>query len=384
MESVDVCIIGAGMAGASAAYFLAPHAGVLLLEREPHAGYHSTARSAALYAPLYGPRAVRLLTRAAGPFLKSPPAGFVASPVLSPRGYLTIGTAEQDAAARQFSSTAAAMGQPLVELSVSAARQLIPALRADRFDWALLDESAMDIDVDGLFQGFLRGARSRGARLALSREIETIAHDGRRWQLRGPDLQVSAQVLVNAAGAWADRVALQAGVTPLTLIPHRRTAFIFDAPNSIATASWPMVSDAADQFYFKPDAGRLLGSLSEEVPCEPCDAQADDFDVAVAVDRIEQFIDFPIQRVLRSWTGLRTFGPDREPVSGFDPAVPNFYWHAALGGYGIQTSAALGAFAAAMITRRALPESLSALDFDPRWLGVERLLATSTESTCHS
>jgi D-arginine dehydrogenase len=167
-----------------------------------------------------------------------------------------------------------------------------------------------------------------------------------------------ADAVVNAAGAWADHVAALAGVAPLGLIPHRRTAFIFDPPETHAVAGWPMVADAAEQYYFKPDAARLLGSLADEVPVPPGDAQPEDLDVAIAVDRIEQVVDFPIRRVLRSWAGLRTFAPDRDPVSGYEPGASGFYWHAGLGGFGIESSAALGAFGAASILDHVLPAAL--------------------------
>ena len=179
--------------------------------------------------------------------------------------------------------------------------------------------------------------------------------------------------VVNAAGAWADEFAGRAGVAPLHLIPHRRTAFTFDPPANAVVSRWPMVTDADGQFYFKPDAGRLLGSLAEEVPSPPIDAQPEDLDVAIAVDRIEQVIDYSVTRVLRSWTGLRVFAPDREPVSGFESGAPGFYWHAALGGYGIQTAPALGAYAAASILGRKPPEALIARGIDPAQLQVQRL-----------
>jgi D-arginine dehydrogenase len=198
----------------------------------------------------------------------------------------------------------------------------------------------------------------------------SLERDESGWHVYTSTLKVRAQIIVNASGAWADPIAALAGISPLKLIPYRRTAFNFDAPQHANTTGWPMVIDAGERFYFKADAGRLLGSLAEEEPSPPCDAQPDDLDVALAVDRIEQVIDFPIRRVIRAWTGLRTFAPDRDPVSGFEHAVPGFYWHAAIGGYGIQTAAALGEFAAARILGRPLPASLaelglSAADLDP-------------------
>lgn len=359
METVDVCIIGGGMGGASVAYHLAPHASVLLLEREAHVAYHSTGRSAALYAPQYGSVLIRRLTRATGPFLRSPPAGFVEAPILSDRGFLTIGRTRQEAELEQTLAVAAATGYELERLSRNDARRLVPSLREDAVDWGLLDPTAMDIDVELLLQGFLKGARANGLSVLTSQVVVTIERDGAHWRVRSADADVRCNVVVNAAGPWADDIAKIAGVTPLGLLPHRRTAFIFDAPTGISTARWPMVADVTELFYFKPESGRLLGSLAEEVPSPPCDAQPDDYDVAVAVDRIEGVLDFGVQRVSRSWTGLRTFGPDRDPVSGFDAAAPGFYWHAGLGGYGIQTSAALGEFAAGAILRLATPTHLS-------------------------
>jgi D-arginine dehydrogenase len=373
MDRIEVCIVGGGMAGASVAYHLAPHASVTLLEREAHVAYHSTGRSAALYAPNYCSDQVRRLTLAAGPFLTAPPAGFTSVPLLHERGFLLIGRDSQIAACEKYENEAKSAGLETRRLTAPQTRELVPALRADSGHWALLDTNAWDIDVDAMLQGFLRGARALGAKVHTSREALTINRDGAAWRVTGAELDIRADIIVNAAGAWADELAGRAGIAPLGLVPHRRTAFIFDPPERVATAQWPMVTDADGGFYFKPDAGRLLGSLSEEVPAVPGDAQPDDLDVAVAVDRIEQVVDFSVRRVLRSWTGLRVFAPDREPVSGFEPGAPGFYWHAGLGGYGIQTAPALGAFAAALILGRSPPEQLIERRVDPAHLQVQRL-----------
>jgi D-arginine dehydrogenase len=373
MESVDVCIIGGGMAGASVAFNLAPHARVLLLEREPHLAYHSTGRSAALYAPNYCSALVQRLSLAGQAFFNTPPAGFTPTPLLHERGYLMIGNDAQLAGLEQYEREARAANLATTRLSVHAARELVPVLRPDAFDWALLDPNAWDLDVDALLQGFLRGARAHGARVQTAHEVLAIRPDDTGWRVGGQDFDLHARVVVNAAGAWADELARMAGVAPLQLVPHRRTAFIFDPPAGHDFARWPMVADADERFYFKPDAGRLLGSLGEERPSPAVDAQPEDLDVAVAVDRIEQVVNFSVQRVLRSWTGLRVFGPDRDPVSGFAPLAPGFYWHAGLGGYGIQTAPALGMFAAAMIQGLQLPAPLQDQGVEARQLGPARL-----------
>jgi len=373
MDSVDVCIIGGGMAGASVAFHLAPRASVVLLEREPHVGYHSTGRSAAMYSPQYGSAVIRRLTETAGAFLRAPPAGFAAAPLLTARGFLTIGSAAQRPALERHEAVARASGQNATRLTAHEAREIVPSLRPGATDWALLDPTAQDLDVDALLQGFLRGARARGARVLTAREVTVLERHGAGWRVAGADFDLRTRIIVNAAGAWADAVAGHAGIAPLGLVPHRRTAFIFDGPAQVQVAHWPMVSDADELFYFKPEAGRLLGSLAEEVPAPPSDAQPDELDVAVAVDRIEQVVDFPVRRVLRAWTGLRVFGRDREPVSGFEPQVPGFYWHAAIGGYGIQTAPALGAFAAAMILEHRPPAALTDCGIAPAQLAPERL-----------
>ena len=373
MESVDVCIIGGGMAGASVAYHLAPHASVTLLEREPHVGYHSTGRSAALYAPQYGSPVIRRLTAAAGAFLASPPAGFTPTPLLADRGFMTIGRAEQRVALEHHEALARASGQAVMRLTAREAHDVVPALRPDVVDWALLDTTARDIDVEALLQGFLRGARAHGAQVATAREVTGLDRDAGGWRVVASGVEIRARVVVNAAGAWADELATLAGLAPLGLVPHRRTAFTFEAPAPVDVTRWPMVSDADELFYFKPDAGRLLGSLGEEVPAPPGDAQPDELDVAIAVDRIEQVVDFAVRRVLRSWTGLRVFGRDRDPVSGFDAGAPGYYWHAGIGGYGIQTSPALGEFAAATILGRPAPPALLSHGLGAVQLAPERL-----------
>jgi D-arginine dehydrogenase len=371
MEQVDICIVGGGIAGASVAFHVAPQARVLVLEREPHVGYHSTGRSAALYHPQYGSPVIRALTLASGPFYRAAPEGFAA--VLSERGSLVVGRADQQAALEEHEAAAAASNQVVTRLSRAELLALIPALRPEAAAWGLHDRLAMDMDVEALLQGYLKSGRRHGLRVLTGQDIQAIRRDGSRWRVRTAELEVSADIVVNAAGAWADEVAGLAGIAPLGLIPYRRTAFTFEAPASVSAAHWPMVADAEEQFYFKPDAGRMLGSLAEEVAAPPADVQPEDLDVALAVDRIEATVNFPIRRVVRAWAGLRTFGPDRNPVSGFEDSAPGFYWHAALGGYGIQTSAALGAYAAAALTGRGIPAELAARGLRAAELAPARL-----------
>ncbi|MCX7057348.1 MAG: FAD-dependent oxidoreductase [Proteobacteria bacterium] len=373
MEEFDVCVIGGGMAGASVAYYLAPHARVLLLEREAHVGYHSTGRSAALFSPQYGSLTIRRLTAATSQFMTSPPAGFAADALLTPRGFMMVGTDAQREALEKLQSLADATGSPLIRLSADELRARVPVLRPGIFDWAALDNSAMDMDVNAILQGFLRGARGHGAKVATGEELLALERQGALWRARSTSLEFKATIVVNASGAWADEIAACAAIAPLGLTPNRRTAFNFDPPAGTNVASWPMIIDAAERFYFKPDAGRLLGSLAEEEPSAACDAQPDDLDVAVAVDRIEQVIEFPIQRVVRAWAGLRTFSSDRDPVSGFEPTTTGFYWHAAIGGYGIQTAAALGHFAATRILGQPAPGYLMDTGFAEGDLDPSRL-----------
>ena len=373
MDRIDVCIVGGGMAGASVAYHLAPHARVALIEREPHVAYHSSGRSAALYAPNYSTPLVQRITLAGGPFLRAPPAGFVETPLLRDRGFLLIGRNAQLAERDKYQAEAQAAALETRPLSIAQAQELVPLLRPDCCDWTLFDPNAWDIDVEALLQGFLRGARAHGAVVHTSREAFGIQREGAAWRVGGDGFDLRADVVVNAAGAWADEVAHRAGIAPLGLVPHRRTAFIFDPPDQASILEWPMVTDADGTFYFKPDARRLLGSLADEVPTVAADAQPEDFDVAVAVDRIEQVIDYSVPRVLRSWAGLRVFSPDREPVSGFEPGAQGFYWHGGLGGFGIQTSPALGAFAATVILRRPPPEQLAERGVNAGHLEVQRL-----------
>jgi D-arginine dehydrogenase len=171
---------------------------------------------------------------------------------------------------------------------------------------------------------------------------------------------VSAPVLVNAAGAWADGVAETCGALRIGLQPLRRTALLVDPPTGVDIRDWPAVIDADEMFYFKPDAGKLLLSPADETPDKPGDAQPDDLDVAVAVDRVQMALDIDVQRVRHCWAGLRTFAPDRAPVVGFDPRTTGLFWCAGQGGYGIQSAPALARTAAALAKRESIPADVAA------------------------
>jgi D-arginine dehydrogenase len=369
----DLIIIGGGIAGASAAYELAASSSVIVLEREDSCGYHSTGRSAASFTENYGGVVIRRLAVASRGFLESPPDNFSDYPLLSPRGMITIAHAGQLEALREELERARALVPSITALAVDAALAHVPVLRREYLAGAIIEPHCMDLDVHGIHQGFLRGAKSRGASIITNAGVESIERIGEAWKVGTTAGVFFARVIVNAAGAWADRIAGLAGVPQLGLVPKRRTAFLIPAPSGMDVASWPMVNDVGEEFYFKPDAGQLFVSPADASPSEPMDAFADDLDVAVGVERLELATTIKVGRVARSWAGLRTFAADGDPVVGFDRSVPGFFWLAAQGGYGIKTSPALSRACASLIREQRLPEDLLALGIKAAELSPDRL-----------
>jgi D-arginine dehydrogenase len=374
MERTDFLIIGSGIAGASAAYELSKTARVLVAEREDAHGVHTTGRSAALYSAAYGNAVIRALTLASRGFYDAPPAGFADYPLLTPRGCLYIATEGQGEALSAVETAAVTSGVRMQRVDAARARALCPILRDDYVTEGVFEPDAMDIDVQALHQGFLKGVKAHGGEARLDAEVVGLTRDGGGWIASLKDgTQVAAGAVINAAGAWADAVAALAGVAPVGLEPKRRTALILEAPEGTTPGPWPAVIDADEQFYFKPEAGRILASPADETPSEPCDAQPDEWDIAVCVDRIQQAADLPVRRVLRSWAGLRSFVADRSPVIGFDDAAPGFFWLAGQGGYGVQTAPAAGRLAAALALGQAVPADIAALGAAAEMLSPRRL-----------
>ena len=349
MESfADILVIGAGIAGASVADALAPSARVIVLEQEERAGLHSTGRSAALFSETYGNDVIRALSRASRAFLTEPPDGFCETPLIRPRGTLYFAAEDQLGQLRALERGDAT----LERLSGAEARARVPILRPEASAAALYEPGSMDIDVDALHQGFLRRLRRRGGQIIAEAPVTALTHDAAGWTAATPQGDFSAPIVINAAGAWADRVAGVAGLAPLGLQPKRRTAALIDGPE-LDFAGWPLTIDVDETVYFKPDAGRLLISPADETDTKPCDAQPEDLDVAIAADRIERMTTLSVRRIAHRWAGLRTFAPDRTPVCGYDPRAEGFFWLAGQGGYGIQTSPALAALAARLVLREA-------------------------------
>jgi len=369
----DWIVVGAGIAGASLAYWLAPHGRVVVLERETQPGYHASGRSAALYLPSYGPAQVRALTLASRDFLSSPPAGFCAAPILSPRGALTIGTSTQRELLDRHHDSVRALGIEAIRLDARQAREQVPVLREDVVDGGVLEPDAFDIDVNALLQGFLRGVRAHGGAVECGVEVRAIAREGADWVVGDGLRRWRAPVLVDAAGAWADGVAALAGVAPLGLQPKRRSAFLFRPPETLDVRRLPSIIAVDESFYVKPDAAMLLGSPANADPVPPHDVVAEELDVATGIDRIERFTTLGIRRPTHVWAGLRTFASDGGLVGGFDPRVPGFFWCAGQGGYGIQSSPAMGEACAALVRGRPLPGRLVDLGLGEAALGPDRL-----------
>lgn len=372
VQAFDAIVIGAGMAGASVAYFMAPHARVLVLERESFAGMHSTGRSAALFSETYGSPQVRALSRATRPFLENPPEGFSSQPILHRLGTLTIGNAAQVDDVRALYEASVPFTTDIELLDQAQVRSMVPVLRPEAVQIGLHEPGASGIDVNELHQGFLRGLRARGGQLLLDVGIRSITRSAGGWRVDDGTRAWRAPLLLNAAGAWVDQVAAMAGVAPLGIVPKRRSVFLFEPPADVDTSHWPFVTSIDESFYFKPDAGLLLGTCANADPVEPHDVQPEEYDIALGIHRIEEATTMTIHRPRRTWAGLRSF-VDGDLVGGFAADAPGFFWVAAQGGYGIQTCAAMGEACANLALGRPLPGHIADAGLTADMLGTSRL-----------
>jgi D-arginine dehydrogenase len=367
-DTSDILVIGAGMAGASVAAHLAADRMVILLEMEDRPGYHTTGRSAALYEPNYGPPVIQALSRASKSLFDDPPQGFAEAPILSDRPTLFIVPHGQADAESRFVSHA----KGVERLKPGAAKALVPVLREEALLGAYIDRSTADIDVDLLHQGYLRLFRNRGGRFFANAEALELSRAGGSWTCRTRTGSFNAAIVVNAAGAWGDVVAARAGVSPLGLVPKRRSAALIPAPGGYDVQLWPATADVGETFYFKPTGGALMISPADATPVEPHDAFAEDKTIAEGIDRLETLTTISVTHLQRTWAGLRTFAPHGSPVVGEDPDAAGFFWLVGQGGYGIQTAPALSLAAAALINGQPIPDWLDSFGVTEALLSPRR------------
>lgn len=367
----DVVVVGGGIAGVSVAHAVAQRGRrVLLLEREAALAHHTTGRSAALFFQNYGHRDIRALSRSSRPFFDDPPSSLIDGALLRPRGALIVGFPDQTADLHAALEQTRQSADRVVIVDSDQVARLAPSLR--RAIGGIYDPDAADIDVAALHQGFVRGLRSSGGEIWLSSGVDGLAADRDGWMLRCARETVRTDVVVNAAGAWADAFAEMAGLAPIGLEPRRRTAFMVTAPGG--SEAWPLTSDVVMSFYFKPDGAQLLCSPADQGPSPPCDARPDEVDIALAIDRINEVTTLEIRSVRSAWAGLRTFCRDESMAIGADRNAPSFFWLAGQGGTGIQTAPAAARLAADLIVDGEVSEALhgagvSAAQFDPSRFG---------------
>ncbi|PBB24594.1 MULTISPECIES: FAD-binding oxidoreductase [unclassified Mesorhizobium] len=367
-----IVVIGGGIAGLSLAAAVRDWASVTVLEREPHLGYHASGRSAALFTETYGNRLVRALTLASRQQIVE--GGFVAHR----RGALHVGWKGDGAAIDKLADELQALVPSVRRLSAAELHALVPAIATEATCGGVYEPDAVDIDTGKMLAACASALKAGGGAIRTGEEVRAISPGGGGLRVQTSAGVYPADIVVNAAGAWVDVVAGLAGLSGLGFQPKRRTAFLFDAPAGTDIASWPLVVDLHEQFYFKPDAGRLIGSLADETDSEPCDAWPEDIDVAIAVDRIEQATSMRIGRPSTPWAGLRTFALDRTPVAGFDPRLPGFFWLGGQGGYGFQVSLTLARLGAALMRGEPLPEDVTALGVTAAALAPDRFLVPAT------
>ena len=381
-EHFEIAVVGGGIAGASAAWALAEQGHeVAVVEREDSLAAHSTGRSAAQFLLSYSGPVNRALSAESQPFLEGDADGWADHQLMSPRAVLWV---SPDGGQDQLEAIAAAnqsIGAACEMLDSESAQALCPVLDPSWVHAGVVEYGGFDIDVAELHQAYVRAARSAGATVIRHRGVRRIARRGAGWQLDTDGSTIRADIVVNAAGAWADEVAMMAGAAPLGLTPYRRTIFTFASRH--ASEHWPLVVSADESFYFKPEgAGQFLGSPADEHPDEPCDAKPRELDVAAGIEAVNRATLLDIRSIRSAWAGLRTFSPDRDPVVGFDRDIEGFFWCAGQGGTGIQTSPAVARLTASLISAGSSgPSEPAALASLVPKLSPERFRAIAGETT---
>ena len=370
MATADILVIGGGIAGLSAAAALSSHAHVTVLEAEDQVGFHSSGRSATMLHYALGDRLVRALTLASRPFFDNPPEHFTDSPV-GRRMPVLIHARDDERAALEALGAEISQFAELERLDAPEVHAMCPLLRDDA-QHGIADRNGIRLDPHALLQGNLRQLRGRGGELETGARVASLSRENGLWRLtteRGD--RYEASVVVNAAGAWADRVAKLARVSPLGLQPKRRTIITFDAPPAVDADRLPFAKTVGDELYFAPESGRLFASPMDEVPSEPCDAQPDEYEVALAAHRMAERTTVEIRHIHSKWAGLRTFTPDRHPAAGFAPDADGFFWLAGQGGFGLQTSPAMAAIVESLLTGTPWPvAAVTPMELSPaRFIG---------------
>jgi D-arginine dehydrogenase len=366
MSEFDIVIVGAGIAGASIAAHLAEHKSVLLLEAEDRPGFHATGRSAAFWTESYGGPLVQPLTAASGPFLSKPPADFSETGFLHNRGALYLGTKNDQGKAEQMLADFEKSSVELHRCDADEVREKLPEIKPE-WDRGIWEPSCADIDVAALHAAYLRGADKRGAKLLCNAQLNTADWRNGAWSIQSDRGDFGAKILINAAGAWADDVATKCGVTPVGIQPFRRTILQLALSPTIAD-DLPLVIGLDGSFYFKSAGqGQIWLSPHDETPSPACDVAPEEIDVAQAIARLEQVMDWQVNSIVAKWAGLRSFAPDRLPVIGRDTANPHFFWFAGQGGFGIQTAPAASSLAASLlIADENAPTGINASTYSPQ------------------
>lgn len=369
---IDVIIIGAGIAGASLGAFLARHKNVVLLEQENQPGYHATGRSAAIFTEVYGNEAIRALTSASRSFFQNPPDGFAETPLWHDIETFLIGTKNQKEQILELYENVRHNAPSVKCIDGEDYETLIPIVKPGVVNSAVKDSHSKVLDVAAIHHGFLKRFENNGGQVVTNSEVTGLHRESGIWHIKTNNGDWNAPIIVNAAGAWAGQIANLAGALPIELTPMRRTVCVVEAPHNAKVDQWPMSVDVGEKFYFKPESGRLLISPADETPSDPCDAQPEEIDIAIGIDRVQQVLDLDVRKVDSKWAGLRTFASDKTPVVGFDPSVSGFFWLAGQGGYGIQTSPAMGEFAAALIFDNQPPVEITRRGILPETLAPDR------------